>query len=82
MILNYCNINNNNISFICDANPSKRGKVYLSHIEIISKTRMRKIKPKYLIVFIWSFRREVIKQEKIYYGWGKINFPLPVFHVV
>ena len=84
MILNYCNINNNNISFICDANPSKEGKFTPgSHIEIISKTRMRKIKPKYLIVFIWSFRREVIKQEKKFImDGGKLIFPLPVFHVV
>ena len=44
---------------------------------------MRKIKPKYLIVFIWSFRREVIKQEKKFImDGGKLIFPLPVFHVV
>ena len=44
---------------------------------------MRKINPKFLIVLIWSFRKEVIKQEKrfIQKG-GKLIFPLPVFHVV
>ena len=54
-----------------------------SHINIISKNKMRKIKPKYLIVLIWSFRTEVIKQEKKFIrNGGKLIFPLPVFHVV
>ena len=34
-----------------------------SNIKIISKEKMRKLKPKYLFVLIWSFRTEVIKQE-------------------
>ena len=43
MILNYCNINNNDISFICDANPNKKGKFTPgSHIEIISKKKNEK----------------------------------------
>ena len=84
VILNYCNLNNKNISYVCDANPSKEGKFTPgSHIEIISKDKMRKIKPKYLIVLIWSFRTEVIKQEKKFIeDGGKLIFPLPVFHVV
>ena len=84
VILNYCNINNKNISFICDANPSKEGKFTPgSHIKIISKKKMRKIKPQFLIVLIWSFRTEVIKQEKKFIeDGGKLIFPLPVFHVV
>ena len=41
------------------------------------------MKPKYLIVLIWSFRTEVIKQEKQFIeNGGKLIFPLPVFHVV
>ena len=84
VILNYCNITNKNISYICDANPIKEGKFTPgSHIEIISKKKMRKIKPKYLLVLIWSFRSEVIKQEKQFIeNGGKLIFPLPVFHVV
>ena len=84
VILNYCNLSNKNISYVCDANPSKEGKFTPgSHIKIISKDKMRKIKPKYLIVLIWSFRTEVIKQEKKFIeDGGKLIFPLPVFHVV
>jgi len=44
---------------------------------------MRKINPKFLIVLIWSFRTEVIKQEENFIKkGGKLIFPLPVFHVV
>ena len=50
---------------------------------MISKNKMRKINPKYLIVLIWSFRTEVIKQErKFIEKGGKLIFPLPIFHIV
>ena len=84
VILNYCGLTNKNISYICDANPSKIGKFTPgSHISIISKRKMRKINPKYLLVLIWSFRSEVIKQEKKFLKrGGKLLFPLPAFHIV
>ena len=84
VILNYCGVTHRNISYICDANPSKIGKFTPgSHINIISKERMRKINPKYLLVLIWSFKTEVIKQEKEFIKkGGKLIFPLPVFHIV
>ena len=44
---------------------------------------MRKMKIDYLFVLIWSFRSEVIKQEKKFIrSGGKLIFPLPVFHIV
>jgi len=44
---------------------------------------MRKLKPNYLFVLIWSFRSEVIKQEKNFIlGGGKLIFPLPIFHII
>ena len=44
---------------------------------------MRKINPKYLLVLIWSFKKEVIKQEKRFLRkGGKLVFPLPNFHIV
>ena len=84
VILNYCGVTHRNISYICDANPSKIGKFTPgSYINIISKEMMRKINPKYLLVLIWSFKTEVIKQEKEFIKkGGKLIFPLPVFHIV
>jgi NDP-4-keto-2,6-dideoxyhexose 3-C-methyltransferase len=84
VILNYSGISNKDLSLICDANPTKIGKLTPgSYIPIISKKKMRKIKPKYLLVLIWSFKNEVIRQEKKFIkNGGKLLFPLPVFHVV
>ena len=84
VILNFCKIDESKIRYICDANPSKIGKFTPgSHIKIITKTQMRKLKPKYLLVLIWSFRKEVIKQEeKFIKDGGKLIFPLPIFHIV
>ena len=44
---------------------------------------MRILKPKYLLVLIWSFREEVIKQELEYIKkGGKLIFHLPQLHII
>ena len=84
IILNHCKINSNKIKFIGDGNSQKWGRYTPgSNIKIISKREMRKLKPDYLFVLIWSFRSEVIKQEKKFIlGNGKLIFPLPIFHII
>ncbi len=84
IVLNQCSIKSKDISFICDENPYKYGRYTPgSNIKIISKKEMRKIHPKYLLVLIWSFRKEVITQEKKYLEkGGKMIFHLPSLHIV
>ena len=84
IVLNHCEISNKQIKYICDSNIEKHGKFTPgSNIEIISKERMRKIKPKYLLVLIWSFRKEVIQQELEYIkNGGTLILHLPVLHIV
>jgi len=84
IVLNQCNLSSKNLKLICDANPYKYNRYTPgSNIRIISKEEMRKIKPKYLFVLIWSFRKEVIKQEiKYIKKGGKLVFHLPIFHIV
>ena len=43
---------------------------------------MRKRNPKYLLVLIWSFRSEVIRQNKLYKKGGKLIFHLPILHII
>ena len=44
---------------------------------------MRKLKPKFLLVFIWSFRKEVIQQEMSFLkNGGKLIFHLPMMHII
>ena len=84
IVLNHCKIDNSLLPLICDANPYKY-KRYTpgSNIKIISKSGMRKKKPKYLLVLIWSFRSEVIKQEIDFLkSGGKLIFHLPMFHII
>ena len=84
IVLNHCNIDNKKLKYICDANPFKYNRFTPgSNIKIISKEKMRKLKPKYLLVLIWSFRKEVILQEeKFIKNGGKLIFHLPMFYIV
>ena len=72
------------IPLICDENEEKFGRYTPgSNIKIIPKKKMRKIKPDYLLVLIWSFKSEVIKQELKYIKrGGKLIFHLPFLHIV
>ena len=84
IILNHCGIKSDKIKHICDGNIQKIGNYTPgSNIKIITKKRMRKMRPNYLFVLIWSFRSEVIKQEKKFLlNGGKLIFPLPIFHII
>ena len=84
VVLNHCKINNYQVKEICDGSYKKKSKYTPgSNIKIISKEEMRKKKPNYLLVLIWSFRKEVIKQELNFLkSGGKLIFHLPRFHVV
>ena len=84
IVLNQIGADKNLIPFIADSNPEKHGHYTPgTNIKIISKKEMRKRKPTYLLVFIWSFRKEVVKQELSFIKkGGKLIFHLPTFHIV
>jgi hypothetical protein len=84
IVLNYNQLSSKNIEYICDANKKKCGKYTPgSNIKIISKEKMRKLNPKFLLVLIWSFRTEIINQEiKYLKSGGNLVFHLPKFHII
>ena len=84
IVLNHLKLTKKDISYVCDANPYKFNRYTPgSNIKIISKKQMRKINPKFLLVLIWSFRKEVIKQEINYIKrGGTLIFHLPMIHYV
>ncbi len=84
IVLNQCGITDKDLPYICDENPYKFNKFTPgSNIKIISKKEMRNKKPKFLLVLIWSFREEVIRQEKKFLmNGGKLIFHLPMFHII
>ena len=54
-----------------------------SNIKIISKKEMRSDNPDFLVILIWSFRKEVIKEEiNFLKKGGKLVFLLPRFHII
>ena len=80
----YGYIDDKKLKYICDANPYKINRFTPgSNIKIISKHKMRTLKPKFLLVLIWSFRKEVIQREKNFLNkGGKLIFHLPMLHIV
>ena len=84
IVLNYANLSSKKIEYICDANIKKYNHYTPgTNIKIISKEKMRTLNPKYLLVLIWSFRSEIIKQELNYLKkGGNLIFHLPKFHIV
>ena len=84
IVLNYANLDSKKIEYICDANIKKYNHYTPgTNIKIISKEKMRILNPKYLLVLIWSFRSEIIKQELNYLKkGGNLIFHLPKFHIV
>jgi NDP-4-keto-2,6-dideoxyhexose 3-C-methyltransferase len=84
VVLNYCDIKPSQLIKICDQNPEKPGLLTPgSRIPIISKDEMRKVRPDYLLVLIWHFRKEVIEDEIEYINdGGTLIFNLPRIHFV
>ena len=84
IVLNHCEVNKNQIQTICDGSKKKHSRFTPgSNLKIISKEEMRKKHPDYLLVLIWSFRKEVIKQEVRYLKKGGVLvFHLPRFHLI
>ena len=82
--MNFNKLSSNHVPYICDANKKKYGKFTPgSNIKIISKQKMRELNPKFLLVLIWSFRSEIIKQEFNYLkNGGNLVFHLPKFHII
>lgn len=84
IVLNFCEIGRDLIPFISDLNPEKDGLMTPgSSIPIISHEKMREDPPDYLFVFIWHFRKEVIRSERAFLeNGGRMIFCLPRLHIV
>ncbi len=64
-ILNYCNINNKHINFICDTTPNKINKFSPgTHIPIVNVEHFKKNIPDYTFLFAWNHKKEIFLKEK------------------
>ena len=70
-ILNYCNIDKNIISFICDTTKDKIGKFSPGmHIPIVSVSHFHKNLPDVAYLFAWNHREEIFEKEKDFVNKG------------
>jgi len=70
-LLNFSGVGREEISFVCDAAPSKQGKFLPgSHIPIRPPEVLRAEKPDILLLFPWNLEKEVARQVSFLREWG------------
>ena len=70
-ILNYCNIKNDVIDFICDTTPGINGKFSPgTHIPIVDVSHFHKNLPDIAYLFAWNHKDEIFSKEKNFYAKG------------
>ena len=68
-ILNYCNIDNKIIDYICDTTPEKIGKFSPgTHIPIVDMSHFKKFIPDIAYLFAWNHKDEIFNKEKNFKG--------------
>lgn len=84
VILQYCGLGPAELACIAEVNEDKFGAMTPgTHIPIVSEGEAKAMKPDYLLVLPWHFRRSIIEREQAYLrSGGKLVFPLPAIEVV
>jgi len=84
VILQYCNINKKDLSFIVDVNKYKKNKYTPgSLIKITDEKAIKRYNPDYMLVLPWHFKNFILQKEKKYLNnGGKMIFPLPDIEIV
>ena len=76
--LNYCGINNKQITAIIDNNPLKQGMFAPgSSIPIVDFEQGMAMSPDLIFILAWNFRDEIVKQCKMYGYTGDFLVPFP-----
>ena len=65
VILQYCNINKDDLKFIADVNLDKKNKYTPgSLIKITDEKAIKKYNPDYMLVLPWHFKNFILQKEK------------------
>jgi len=78
-IIQYCGITDKYLDFIVDDAPAKQG-LYTpgSHLQIRSNQALKKDRPDYILLFAWTFFKEIASKNEDYLkSGGRIIVPLP-----
>jgi SAM-dependent methyltransferase len=70
-LLNYAGIKPDLLSYVCDAAPSKQGKLLPgSHIPILAPSALAELKPDWVLILPWNIAGEVMDQQALVRQWG------------
>jgi SAM-dependent methyltransferase len=70
-LLNYAGVRPDLLPFVCDAAPSKQGKLLPgSHIPIVAPAELIARKPDYVLILPWNISAEIISQQSAVRDWG------------
>ncbi|MEW6481513.1 MAG: class I SAM-dependent methyltransferase [bacterium] len=84
VILQFCNITEEDIPFMAEVNEDKFGCFTPgTNIPIISEKKAKKMKPDYFLVMPWHFKKNFLVREKKYLdNGGKLVMPLPKVEII
>ena len=84
VILQFCDLDAEDIVFISDVNEDKWGKFTPgTGIPIASEKDVREMKPDYMLVLPWHFKDGIIQREREFLEkGGRLIFPLPEIEIV
>ena len=70
-LMNFAGVRPDLVAFVVDQNPAKVGK-YMpgSRVPIVGDERVRREKPKYVVIFPWNLRTEIAAQLAYVREWG------------
>jgi len=84
VLLQFCNITENEVSAIAEVNEDKFGAFTPgTRIPIISEAEARKMNPDYFLVLPWHFKEGILQRESEFRaGGGRMIFPFPEIEIV
>ena len=83
-LMNYAGIRPDLISFVVDRNPAKQGKFMPgSRIPIVDESRLKSVKPDYVVILPWNIKTEIMQQIDYIKVWnGRFVFVIPELHII
>jgi SAM-dependent methyltransferase len=71
ILLNYCGITADTVSFVADRSPHKQGRRMPGcGIPVLSPQVILEQQPDYLLILVWNLKSEIVRQEEAYHRRG------------